>query len=380
MMSIEPVQGTSQTGALHIMVLEALAAAGTAMDPTGTGDVRLLTFYIVLALGISFLCSILEAVVLSVTQTWVAVQKNNGTKAGELWSVLKQDDAVGPLTAILTLNTISHTMGAAGVGSQVQLIYGDGALTLASILLTLAMLLLSEIVPKTIGAAYWKQLARPCGSLLRIVVWSMTILIVPIQILKRVLPKGELNLVSRDDVAALADLGEERGVLNEDEEAIIHNLLRLRDIQVQDVMTPRTVMQTVHAESTVLEVTEAMPVLRFSRMPVLGEGTDDVLGLVLRSRILRASSNDEHGETMTDLMQPITRIRMEQSVEEALDLFLETKQHFALVTNEFGGTEGAVTLEDVFETLIGEEIVDELDEVEDMREYAREQAALSSEE
>ena len=169
-------------------------------------------------------------------------------------------------------------------------------------------------------------------------------------------------------------------MLNEDEEAIIHNLLRLRDIMVKDVMTPRTVMQTVNADATVLEVTESMPVLRFSRMPVLGEGTDDVLGLVLRARILRASSNDEHGATMNDLMQPITRIRLEQSVEEALDHFLESKQHFALVTNEFGGTEGAVTLEDVFETLIGEEIVDELDEVEDMREYAREQAALSSEE
>ncbi|MEC7278873.1 MAG: hemolysin, partial [Candidatus Thermoplasmatota archaeon] len=116
----------------------------------------------------------------------------------------------------------------------------------------------------------------------------MTVLIVPIQILKRILPKGELNLVSRDDVAALADLGEERGVLNEDEEAIIHNLLRLRDIMVKDVMTPRTVMQTVNADATVLEVTESMPVLRFSRMPVLGEGTDDVLGLVLRARILRA--------------------------------------------------------------------------------------------
>ena len=379
-MSIGPLLDTSLTGALHIMVLEALAAAGPAINATGTGDVRLLTFYVVLALGISFLCSILEAVVLSVTQTWVAVERNNGSKTGELWSALKEDDAVGPLTAILTLNTISHTMGAAGVGSQVQLIYGDGALTLASILLTLAMLLLSEIVPKTIGAAYWKQLARPCGSLLRIVVWSMTILIVPIQILKRVLPKGELNLVSRDDVAALADLGEERGVLNEDEEAIIHNLLRLRDILVKDVMTPRTVMQTVNADATVLEVTESMPVLRFSRMPVLGAGSDDVLGLVLRSRILRASSNDEHDATMDDLMQPITRIGFEQSVEEALDHFLESKQHFALVTNEFGGTEGAVTLEDVFETLIGEEIVDELDEVEDMREYAREQAALSSEE
>ena len=379
-MSIEPVLGVSLTGAYHHMVLEALAAAGPAINATGSGDVRLLTFYVVLALGISFLCSILEAVVLSVTQTWVAVQKNNGNKTGELWGALKEDDAVGPLTSILTLNTISHTMGAAGVGSQVQLIYGDGALTLASILLTLAMLLLSEIVPKTIGAAYWKQLARPCGSLLRVVVWSMTVLIVPIQILKRVLPKGELNLVSRDDVAALADLGEERGVLNQDEEAIIHNLLRLRDISVQDVMTPRTVMQTVQSDSTVMEVTESMPVLRFSRMPVLGSGSDDVLGLVLRSRILRASSNDEHGATMQDLMQPVTRIRMEQSVEEALDLFLESKQHFALVTNEFGGTEGAVTLEDVFETLIGEEIVDELDEVEDMREYAREQAALSSEE
>ena len=379
-MSNGPLLNTSLTGALHIMVLEALAAAGPAINATGTGDVRLLTFYVVLALGISFLCSILEAVVLSVTQTWVAVERNNGSKTGELWSALKEDDAVGPLTAILTLNTISHTMGAAGVGSQVQLIYGDGALTLASILLTLAMLLLSEIVPKTIGAAYWKQLARPCGSLLRIVVWSMTILIVPIQILKRVLPKGELNLVSRDDVAALADLGEERGVLNEDEEAIIHNLLRLRDILVKDVMTPRTVMQTVNADATVLEVTESMPVLRFSRMPVLGAGSDDVLGLVLRSRILRASSNDEHDATMDDLMQPITRIGFEQSVEEALDHFLESKQHFALVTNEFGGTEGAVTLEDVFETLIGEEIVDELDEVEDMREYAREQAALSSEE
>ena len=379
-MSIGVVLRTSRTGALNIMVLEALAAAGPAINATGTGDMRLLVFYVVLALGISFLCSILEAVVLSVTQTWVAVEKNNGTKTGALWAALKEDDAVGPLTAILTLNTISHTMGAAGVGSQVQLIYGDGALTLASILLTLAMLLLSEIIPKTIGAAYWKQLARPCGSLLRIVVWSMTVLIVPIQVLKRFLPKGELNLVSRDDVAALADLGEERGVLNEDEEAIIHNLLRLRDILVKDVMTPRTVMKTVNGDATVLEVTESMPVLRFSRMPVLGSDTDDVLGLVLRSRILRASSNDEHGATMNDLMQPITRIGLEQSVEEALDHFLETKQHFALVINEFGGTEGAVTLEDVFETLIGEEIVDELDEVEDMREYAREQAALSSEE
>jgi CBS domain containing-hemolysin-like protein len=362
------------------MVLEIMMVVGANIETTGTGDVRLLVAYAAIALGVSFLCSILEAVVLSISPTWVAVEQKANTSLGRTWSKLKDDDGVAPLTAILTLNTISHTMGAAGVGSQVQLLYGDGALTIASIVLTLAMLFLSEIIPKTLGAAYWRALAKPCGAMLLFVVFSMKFLILPIQGLKRILPHGDLSLVSRDDVAAIADLGEEGGVLNEDEEAIIHNLLRMREILVKDVMTPRTVMVTVDEEDSVLTVIESNPVLRYSRMPVLGEDLDDVLGIVLRSSVLTASSKDEHTTTMAELMRPIIRIRAEESVEDALDLFRETRQHFALVTDEFGGTQGAITLEDVLETLVGAEFIDELDEVEDLREYAREQAALSGEE
>lgn len=368
------------TGVSSAMVYEFIAANVPAVDASGTGDVRLLVAYATVALGISFLCSILEAVVLSISPTWVAVEEKAGSKLGKTWSQLKKDDAVGPLTAILTLNTISHTMGAAGVGSQVQLLYGDGALTVASILLTLAMLLLSEIVPKTLGAAYWRILARPCGTVLVGVVVAMTPIIKPIQWTKRILPKGDMSLVSRDDVAAIADLGEEGGVLNEEEETIIHNLLRMREILVKEVMTPRTVMHTVSHDETVREVTAEYPVLRYSRMPVYGEDLDDIRGLVLRSSVLTASSKDEHAVTMGDLMRPIIRISPEASVEKALDLFRETQQHFAVVVDEFGGTQGAITLEDVLETLVGAEFVDELDEVEDLREFAREQAALSGEE
>jgi CBS domain containing-hemolysin-like protein len=208
----------------------------------------------------------------------------------------------------------------------------------------------------------------------------MKVLIVPIQGLKRILPHGDLSQVSREEVAAIADLGEEGGVLKTDEETIIHNVLQLREIRVKEVMTPRTVMHWVDDTDTVQEVIESNPVLRYSRMPVLGEDLDDVLGLVLRSSVLTASSKDEHDATMASLMRPIIRISAEASVEDALVLFRGSRQHFALVVDEFGGTQGAITLEDVLETLVGAEFVDELDEVEDLREYAREQAALSGEE
>ena len=176
-----------------------------------------------------------------------------------MWSDLKDDDAVRPLTAILTLNTIAHTMGAAGVGSQVQMIYGEDSLTIASIILTLAVLFLSEIIPKTIGTAYWKQLAPVAGRILNVMTKALTILIIPIQWLKAILPKGSHSLVTRDDVAALADLGEEEGILEEDEETVIHNLLRLREISVGEVMTPRVVVTAFQCDSTCLLYTSPSP-------------------------------------------------------------------------------------------------------------------------
>ena len=333
-----------------------------------------LIVYASIALGVSFLCSILEAVVLSIPHTYIAVLEKDGDKNGVIWANLKEDDAVRPLTAILTLNTIAHTMGAAGVGSEVQSIWGEGALTIASIILTIAVLFLSEIIPKTLGTAYWKKLAPFTGKLLAILVRLLAILIVPIQMLKAILPKGDHTLVTRDDVAALADLGEEEGIIEEDEEKVIHNLLKLRDIKVVDIMTPRVVMTSFQSTSTVQEILDEHKIIRVSRIPIYDDTIDDSSGIVIRSEILMAASRDEWDSPMSEFKKPVISLKTTANVDEALEMFLEERQQFALVRDEFGGTAGIVTMEDVLETLLGEEIVDELDVVDDMRELAREKA------
>ena len=321
----------------------------------------------------------LEAVLLSMSLSHVSVINKAGDKNGRRWARLKEDDSVKPLTAILTLNTIAHTMGAAGVGSQVQMIYGEDSLTIASIILTLAVLFLSEIIPKTIGTAYWKQLAPVAGRILNVMTKALTILIIPIQWLKAILPKGSHSLVTRDDVAALADLGEEEGILEEDEETVIHNLLRLREISVGEVMTPRVVVTAFQSDSTIRTILEENTVIRFSRIPVFGESIDDINGIVIRSELLMAASRDEWDRKISEFTKPVKSIKGDNSVDDALDMFLTQRQQVAVVIDEFGGTAGLVTMEDVLETLLGEEIVDELDEVDDMRELAREQADTSEE-
>ena len=339
-----------------------------------------LIVYASIALGVSFLCSILEAVVLSIPHTYIAVLEKDGDKNGVVWTNLKEDDAVKPLTAILTLNTIAHTMGAAGVGSEVQSIWGEGALTIASIILTIAVLFLSDIIPKTLGTAYWKQLAPFSGKLLAILVRLLAVLIIPIQMLKAILPKGDHTLVTRDDVAALADLGGEEGIIEEDEEKVIHNLLKLRDIKVVDIMTPRVVMTSFQSTSTVKEILDEHKIIRVSRIPVFDDTIDDSSGIVIRSEILMAASRDEWDSPMSEFKKPVISLKTTANVDEALEMFLEERQQFALVRDEFGGTAGIVTMEDVLETLLGEEIVDELDVVDDMRELAREKADHSEQE
>jgi CBS domain containing-hemolysin-like protein len=339
-----------------------------------------LIVYASIALGVSFLCSILEAVVLSIPHTYIAVLEKDGDKNGAVWGSLKEDDAVKPLTAILTLNTIAHTMGAAGVGSEVQSIWGEGALTIASIILTIAVLFLSEIIPKTLGTAYWKQLAPITGKILAVIVRILAVIIVPIQMLKTILPKGDHTLVTRDDVAALADLGGEEGIIEEDEEKVIRNLLKLRDIKVVDIMTPRVVMTSFQSSSTVKEVLEEHKIIRVSRIPVYEDTIDDSSGIAIRSEILMAASRDEWDKPMSEFKKPVISLKTSANVDEALEMFLEKRQQFALVRDEFGGTAGIVTMEDVLETLLGEEIVDELDVVDDMRELAREKADHSEQE
>ena len=367
-------------GLRNNMTNELFAAATVAVSATGEGDMGLLIFYITLALGVSFMCSILEAVVLSTPQTYVNILQNEGKRTADMWAHLKDDDSVRPLTAILTLNTIAHTMGAAGVGSQVQQIWGVEVLTAASAILTLAVLFLSEIIPKTLGAAYWKRLSAPTAYLLTWFTKSLFFLIGPIQILKSILPTSKNAMVTRDDVAAMADLGEIEGALEENEETIIHNLLGLREVKVHEEMTPRTVVSAFEMQQSIKEILDDNTILRFSRIPVYDETIDNVRGLVIRSEILMAASRDEWDLKLKDIMKPILKLEEESTIEDALDIFLTNKQQFALVRDEFGGTSGILTMEDVMETLLGKEIVDELDEVEDMRELARVQAAQTEDE
>ena len=361
------------------MAIDIIATAGVAVTATGEGDMGLLIFYITLALGVSILCSILEAVVLSTPQTYVNILQNEEKRTAGMWAHLKDDDSVRPLTAILTLNTIAHTMGAAGVGSQVQQICGVEVLTAASAILTLAVLFLSEIIPKTLGAAYWKRLSTPSAYLLTWMTKSLFFLIGPIQFLKSILPASKNSAVTRDDVAAMADLGEIGGAIEEVEETIIHNLLGLRDVMITDEMTPRTVVSAFDMNQTIKEVLDENTILRFSRIPVYEENIDHVRGLVIRSEILMAASRDEWDLRLKDIMKPILKLEQEGTIEQALDVFLSNRQQFALVKDEFGGTSGILTMEDVMETLLGKEIVDELDEVDDMRKLARDQAAQTEE-
>ena len=197
---------------------------------------------------------------------------------------------------------------------------------------------------------------------------------------EKILPGADIRLVTREDLVALADLGEEEGALEEDEETVIHNLLRLKDITVKEIMTPRVVMTAFESKTTIKEVMDANNILRFSRIPIYTEDADDIEGYVLRSEILTAASKDEFEVILSEIKKPLVSISVTSNVDSALDKFLQNKEQIALVKDEFGGTAGIVTMEDVVETLLGEEIVDELDEVEDMRELAMEKAKSVEEE
>ena len=343
----------------------------------------LLITFAALAIGVSFLCSILEAVLLSTSLSQVAIMESEKRRFAHLWRKYKTDPE-RPLTAILTLNTIAHTVGALGVGTEVAKQYADSPdidmiMGVASAILTLGVLLFSEILPKTIGTIYAKKLSQPSALILRFLIISLFWIVIPIEWTRKLFPTPEQETVTRDELAALVDVAEEEKTIESDEEEVIHNLLRLRDIKVREVMTPRVVLSSVHASHSVSEVLEEKPIMVHGRMPVQGESIDDVRGLVLRSDILRNAANDQFELTMEDLMRPIHPVEPDQSVDEALDILLDYKEQLLIVKDEFGGTTGIITIEDIIETLLGREIVDESDKegiaegmvAEDMREFAK---------
>ncbi|WP_417583851.1 CNNM domain-containing protein [Pelagibacterium sp.] len=331
----------------------------------------LLTIYIVLAIGISFLCSMLEAVLLSITPTYTATIEGEKPRVASRIKELK-DDIDRPLSAILSLNTIAHTVGAAGAGAQAQIVFGDAAVTVFSAVLTFLILVLSEIIPKTLGALYWQSFAPSASRILPVLIIVMWPLVKMSQFITRLLSRGEPQPpVTREEIIAMADIGRREGVIDRGDSKVVANLLKFDKLTVKDIMTPRTVAFALDEQTTVREAIERRQDLRFSRVPVYEGSIDTPTGFVLKTDILNLALEEELERTLASFRREITSVVETTPLEELFDILVLKDRHMALVTDDFGGTAGLVTLEDLIETLIGEEIVDEADSVADLQAYAR---------
>ena len=357
----------------------------------GQGDYTLLILYATLALGASFLCSVLEAVLLSTSISHVKVLEQKGSRVANLWARFK-DEPERPLTAILTLNTIAHTVGALGVGAEVAaMVEGTESealvMAVASSVLTLGILVLSEIIPKTLGALYWKNLSVFSAYTLRGLILILLPIVIPMEWMRNLFPAKSESAVTRDELAAMVEVAEDESVIETDEEKAIRNLLSLRDQNVTTVMTPRTVMSFVLVDDTVQAALDKNPIMVHGRLPVFDGEIDQPVGLVLRSDIYRKAAADEHQSKMSSLMRDIVRVGEKTNLDDLLDIFLSRKEQLALVQDEFGATLGLVTMEDVIETILGVEIVDEKDiegieegvTGEDLRKFAIERRQEESE-
>lgn len=333
----------------------------------------LLILFVTLAIGVSFLCSILEAVLLSITPSYMAVLEKDQPKLSARLINLKAD-IDRPLAAILTLNTIAHTVGAAGAGAQAAVVFGDASLGIFSAVLTFLILVLSEIIPKTIGATYWRALVPIVSRILPVLIISLWPLVKMSQYLTKVLSGGEQpNQVSREELSALATVGQREGVVVASESRVLQNLLRLNVLTVADIMTPRTVVYALPQDQTIGEIVEDLEDIRFSRIPIFDDTIDSISGFVLKNEILIKAVKDEHNTPFSELRRELTHVDETMHLRELFDHLLQFDQHIALVVDQFGGTAGIVTLEDVVETLLGLEIVDEADTIEDLQALARKQ-------
>ncbi|PSQ93756.1 MAG: hemolysin [Bacteroidetes bacterium SW_4_67_19] len=342
------------------------------------GPVGLLVLYVLLALGFSFLCSILEATLLSVTPSYVAALEQEGHLVAERLSEYKED-IDRPLAAILSLNTIAHTVGATGAGAQAAKAIpggeGEVAVAITSGVLTLLILVVSEIIPKTLGAVYWRQLAPVMTPVLTVIIWTMWPLVKLSQGITYLLARGKKDeaSVSREEFTAMAELGKKEGVFEEEESRILKNLFRFSSLRVKDIMTPRTVIKALPEGQTVAEVVDNHDEFQFSRIPVYTEDRDDITGYILKDEILLKAAQEEDALALHDLKREIQGMPETLPLPEAFEQLVDSYEHIALVVDEYGGTAGIVTMEDIVETLLGMEIVDEADSTEDMQVLARRQ-------
>lgn len=332
----------------------------------------LLLVYLFIAIGVSFVCSILEAVLLSITPSYVeSTAKQYPNKAKVLVRVKDRLDQ--SISSILILNTFAHTMGAAGVGAQAANVFGSEWETVIAVLLTLAILYFSEIIPKTIGALFWRQLALPAANmiywLIKLVyplIWLSTLITKPFK-------KAGHDEVTREEIIALASLSHKMGALVSQENDYLVNVLKLREIRTEQILTPRSVLHSLSEDISVSEALEFEETQQFTRIPVYKEDQDDITGLVTNRELLFADREGNADKPIREFAKPVHRVSEQLPVQQLLDLFIKKREHLFLVEDEYGQVAGIVTLEDAIETMLGREIVDETDTVEDLQKLAKKQ-------
>jgi len=331
----------------------------------------LLFFYLFLAVGVSFICSILEAVVLSTNKFYIHAQIEKNVMGAK---VLKKnsDEIDKTLSAILTLNTFAHTLGAAGVGAQAVIVFGDDYMFLVSFLLTLTILYFSEIIPKTIGAIYWQRLAISSAYVIRALIIVTYPLLKVSSFLTFLLKSNYSEKISVDEIKAVTTQGEKDGLINEREGDIIDNILDLKSYKIKDILTPRSVVFALSSDLAIEDFFEIDNYDNFSRIPVYEGSIDNIIGLVLLRTIMIEKIDHSNKKTIKDITNEIYTVNENIHVSKVLELFIRRKEHIFLVKDSFSQTVGIVTLEDAIETLLGVEIVDEFDNVEDMQAFAKE--------
>jgi len=336
----------------------------------------LLILYFLAAVVISFICSVLESVLLTVNMPYISVLEKERPKVGELLKSHKTNIHKS-IASILILNTIANTLGAAAVGAQAEHVFGSSAVFWVSVVLTFAILFFAEIIPKTIGATYWKALAPFAAYLIRFFIWiTYPIILLTLFVTNRIKKDDEGMSLTREELIESTLMSEDEGVLDEQESDVIENILLLDKIKIHEILTPRTVVFALDGNRTIKDIVEnESAIFKFSRVPVFDGTIEQITGIVMTKKIFKQALKDD-GVTLNTIQKDIFKINENIPVSMALDLFIKKKEHMFLVQDSYDQTEGIVTLEDCVETILGVEIVDESDSDADMREVAKRKMRL----
>ncbi len=335
-------------------------------------DILMLIVYILLAISISFMCSIAESVLLCITPSFIESIRAENENLGNLLRQLRIEKVDQSFAAILSLNTIAHTAGAVMAGAQAELIFGSTWIGLFSAFMTLAILFLSEIIPKTIGTVYWKKLAGTTAVAIKVMIYVLYPFVwLSEKLTKRIGQSSDTDVMSRDEMIAMAEIGKKQGFVEQHEFRVFNNLFRLNRLNAADIMTPRVVISALPQSISVREALKTDEIGTFSRLPLFDQDIDNITGFVLKDQILLLAARGKMDTRMESLKREIPVIPETLPLSRLLDDMLKLRQQIAVVIDEYGGTAGIVTMEDAIETLLGIEIKDEMDNVEDMRHLAR---------